>query len=356
MRKIFFSLLILIFSAGIGRSEIVNLSNYEGGSTVGSWWTYSYIYPSGLDDFTVSITKITSGKYNGKLRIGDWYKYHPSDPEIRWTVYDISDGDIITYEDSGETFDPPLVVNIENLEHEQELECFVNCTVYPYPDINPYPTNYLRKEEKITVPAGTFYDILVKFHIDSDKAFPPNSANDQYGLDPVEVPYSVTHIRWNARDIGEVQCIDIDSKTGDIVHCYKLKSFKVGLAVECTGIAVDIKGNNSDGPITSIANNDLSITVELNTGSCDNTDADWWIAADTPFGLFFLTLDGWTTDWQRVYQGPLVYLDSLEVLNIPVSELPAGKYTFCFGIDTNMDGDITWDNLYYDTLEVNITP
>jgi len=114
-----------------------------------------------------------------------------------------------------------------------------------------------------------------------------------------------------------------------------------------------IKVNNSDGPITLYQNDTLTITVSLNNnGITDN--ADWWLAADTPFGLYFFTFDGWTDAWVPGYQGPLFYLDSFEVLNMPVSGLPAGTYTLYFGVDTVMDGDVTWDSVYYDTVEVNI--
>jgi len=37
-----------------------------------------------------------------------------------------------------------------------------------------------------------------------------------------------------------------------------------------------------------------------------------------------------------------------------VSELQPGTYTVYFGVDTNMDGDVTWDSLYYDSVVVNI--
>ena len=48
----------------------------------------------------------------------------------------------------------------------------------------------------------------------------------------------------------------------------------------------DIKVNGSDGPITLDQNDTLTITVSLNNnGITDN--ADWWLAADTPFGLYF---------------------------------------------------------------------
>jgi len=116
----------------------------------------------------------------------------------------------------------------------------------------------------------------------------------------------------------------------------------------------DIKINGSDGPITLNQSDTLTLTVALdNNGQTDN--ADWWLAADTPFGLFFFTFDGWTDALMPGYQGPLSYLDSFEVLNMPVSGLPAGIYTLYFGVDTVMDGDVTWDSVYYDTVVVNIT-
>ena len=120
------------------------------------------------------------------------------------------------------------------------------------------------------------------------------------------------------------------------------------------GVSPDIKVNGSHGPITLSRSDILSITVSLdNNGQTDN--ADWWLAADTPFGLYFFTFDGWTDAWVPGYQGPLFYLDSFEAFNMPVLGLPAGTYTLYFGVDTVMDGNVTWDSVYYDTVEVNIT-
>jgi len=121
-------------------------------------------------------------------------------------------------------------------------------------------------------------------------------------------------------------------------------------------ISPDLKVNNSDGPITLNQLDTLTLTVALdNNGQTDN--ADWWLAAVTPlFDVFFYIRDeGWTGAWVPGYQGPLSYLDSFEVLTIPVSGLPAGTYTLYFGVDTIMDGDVTRDSVYYDTVEVNIT-
>jgi len=119
-------------------------------------------------------------------------------------------------------------------------------------------------------------------------------------------------------------------------------------------IIPDIKANNSDGPIALNQSDRLTVNVTLdNNGITDN--ADWWLAADTPFGLYFYTFDGWRPYPVPVHQGPLFYLDSYEVFSMPVSVLQEGTYTLYFGVDTVMDGDVTWDSVYYDTVEVNIT-
>ena len=115
----------------------------------------------------------------------------------------------------------------------------------------------------------------------------------------------------------------------------------------------DIKVNNSDGPITLDQNDTLTITVSLNNnGITDN--ADWWLAAQTPFGLYFYTFYGWRPYPVPVHQGPLFYLDSYEVFSRPVSGLQEGTYTLYFGVDTDMDEDITWDSAYYDLTLVTI--
>ena len=116
----------------------------------------------------------------------------------------------------------------------------------------------------------------------------------------------------------------------------------------------DIEVNGSDCPTRLSQSDTITATVSLNNN--DITDnADWWLAAVTPFGLFFFTFDGWTDDWMPGHQGPLFYLDSFELFSMPVSGLPAGTYTLYFGVDTVMDGNVTWDSVYCDTVVVNIT-
>jgi|GEM_PF-5986766 len=116
----------------------------------------------------------------------------------------------------------------------------------------------------------------------------------------------------------------------------------------------DIKANGSDGPITLYQNDTLTITVSLDNNGITE-DGDWWLAADTPFGLYFYTFSGWVPYTEPAYQHPLFYLPTYEVFSTSVSWLQEGTYTFYFGVDMVMDGIITWDSLYYDTVEVNIT-
>ena len=118
-------------------------------------------------------------------------------------------------------------------------------------------------------------------------------------------------------------------------------------------ISPDIQANGSDGPVKVSSLDTLIISITLDSkGSTDN--ADWWLVADTPFGLYFCTPTGWTNTPKPAYQGALFNLSSFEVMNVAASSLSAGTYTFHFGIDTVMDGNLTMGNMYYDSVQVNI--
>jgi hypothetical protein len=121
----------------------------------------------------------------------------------------------------------------------------------------------------------------------------------------------------------------------------------------------DIKANGSDTDINITTNNNLIISVALNAGSYSDVNADWWVAADTPFGWhYYLYPPGWyyapdLSNLQPAYQGALFSLGLTELLNI--TGLPSGTYTFYFAIDTIMNGQIDFDHLYHDGVVVNIT-
>jgi Tol biopolymer transport system component len=131
---------------------------------------------------------------------------------------------------------------------------------------------------------------------------------------------------------------------------------EIMLATPASGTPVcDIKANGSDGPVGLTLGDTLSVTIELDPGIYPGIQADWWCAADTPFGWYYYDDTGtWLSGFEVSYQGPLFDLTPpLEVLSI--SGLPIGGYTFYFGVDGNRNGNLD-EPLYYDSVEVNITP
>jgi hypothetical protein len=60
------------------------------------------------------------------------------------------------------------------------------------------------------------------------------------------------------------------------------------------------------------------------------------------------------TDLSPAYQGPLFDFNPYSVLNTP--GLSEGTHTFYFAVDTNRNGTLDFDQLYYDSIEVTITP
>ena len=121
-----------------------------------------------------------------------------------------------------------------------------------------------------------------------------------------------------------------------------------------TDVDSDIKANGSDGPITIMSTDNLSITIELSPGGYAGDNADWWLVAATPFGLFHYQPEknSWAPDLTYSHQGPLFNLGEFEALNI--SGLPAGAYTIYFGVDMDMNGLLDMGKAHYDFVTVNI--
>jgi hypothetical protein len=118
--------------------------------------------------------------------------------------------------------------------------------------------------------------------------------------------------------------------------------------------APDIKANGFDGPVIIKPSEKLTLTVELDPGDKAGDYADWWLLGDTAFGWhYYHTSSGWLTGFKTTFKGRLQYLPKFEVMNM---NLPVGKYTFYFGVDTNMNGSIDMGQLYYDSVDVIINP
>ena len=126
--------------------------------------------------------------------------------------------------------------------------------------------------------------------------------------------------------------------------------------------APDVKANGSDGPVASWTSDFLSVSVSLAAGGSSGMDCDWWVVVDTTFGWYYFDAGtmSWAyagdsyTDLSPTYQGSLFDLSPFEVLNM--TGLHDGTYTFYFAVDTNMNGLLDIDELFFDFVFVNITP
>ena len=117
----------------------------------------------------------------------------------------------------------------------------------------------------------------------------------------------------------------------------------------------DIKANNVDGPITISSATPLYITVSLDPGGSVSQNADWWVLVKLqPGGWYHYKTNGWKYGQSVTYQGALYNVSSYEALN--TTGLEAGFYKFYFAVDMIRNGSIDMGQIYYDSVDVNITP
>ena len=118
----------------------------------------------------------------------------------------------------------------------------------------------------------------------------------------------------------------------------------------------DIKANGMDGPVSVAQGQPVTIKVTLDPGAWIGRNADWWVAASTPFDppgdwYTYVHSSGWRTGIHACLQAPLFKVMSpFPVLNMV---LPPGGYTFYFAVDGNMDGKpaATWLDAVQVTVE-----
>ncbi|MEW6002665.1 MAG: plastocyanin/azurin family copper-binding protein [Nitrospirota bacterium] len=121
--------------------------------------------------------------------------------------------------------------------------------------------------------------------------------------------------------------------------------------------APDIRANNTKGTITIRTTDVLLITASLNAGSSLGTNADWWVAAETPFGFYHWDSGSSPWQWQAglavTFQGALVNVPETQIFN--VFALTPGTYIFYFAVDDVVDGQVTYDRLFFDSVVINVT-
>jgi hypothetical protein len=116
----------------------------------------------------------------------------------------------------------------------------------------------------------------------------------------------------------------------------------------------EIKANGSDGPIIISRSDTLKIKISLITNGL-NDEVDIWLAYHNASGWYHYNriTKSWDPGPDVTYQGTLFELNSATVFE--GSGLSPDIYKFYFGVDLNMDGNLTKSELYYDQVKVTVT-
>lgn len=152
----------------------------------------------------------------------------------------------------------------------------------------------------------------------------------------------------------------------DTEYCYRVSAFNYAGASQYSNEAcartsgsfstnIDIKANGLDGPLEIRPGQNVSVTISLQPGDKNGLQADWWLADSTLFGLYwYVGNKGWVrSDYPLpYYDGSLFELSPIEVLNS--TGLAAGTYTFFFAVDLRRNGSFDSDQMYFDTVTVEV--
>ena len=109
-----------------------------------------------------------------------------------------------------------------------------------------------------------------------------------------------------------------------------------------TGPVPVVKANGEKDWLTVGPQERVMVTLSLETGPDAGRPADWWVLAIGPADERFF-----------VYQGELFDLHDIELMN--VSGLSPGTHYVYFAVDMEMDGLLTLDRMYLDSMMVHVT-
>ncbi|BCG64911.1 MAG: hypothetical protein methR_P2704 [Methyloprofundus sp.] len=121
----------------------------------------------------------------------------------------------------------------------------------------------------------------------------------------------------------------------------------------------DILLNNSNDPLSIHPGDKALVSIKLNLPSqLINTNADWWIVKDGSSGLSYydFVTNRWISNGNLLpsYQGGLQDISELPLFSL--NSLDLGTQHIYFAVDTNMNGTIDIETLYYDVITVIISP
>ncbi|MBF0563804.1 MAG: right-handed parallel beta-helix repeat-containing protein [Nitrospirae bacterium] len=175
--------------------------------------------------------------------------------------------------------------------------------------------------------------------------------------DPMFVNASVydLHLQTSSPAIGaastlNVPAFDFNNRIRPRTQGYDLGAFEyVG-----TPPNLVILGNGVNGVLNISSKKKLTMSLSFDSGNKFGTKADWWLVMVSNSGVYSYNLNGgtWTAGITPVLQGSLV---DVPEQSLDLTGLPPGTYTFYIGVDTNMNGVVDPNVLYYNYLTVNVS-
>ena len=206
--------ILLLAAATAQGAERVDLFDYMMPAPLTRCCNYTYVSPPGFPGFTLRVSPITSGKYAGKYYWGDWNT--PNNETDVWRIVSWNATNLYMWASQlGGDFANAVVI-----PRAQTLDTVIDS---PVPGNTSYPW-YFTFRESLTVPAGTFYHVLLDLVLDTH--YGPNSVNYDLGLGSLPAITSVTYL---AQGIGEIATADIDANSGQVNYAYVLQSTRMYL-------------------------------------------------------------------------------------------------------------------------------
>jgi len=116
-----------------------------------------------------------------------------------------------------------------------------------------------------------------------------------------------------------------------------------------------ITANGTAGSVTVNEGEPVTVMISLDAGIFTGAEADWWLASVSPSGTiktFDLSVMDFRSEIAPTLQGSLTSFQPLVLSSL--SSLEAGNHAFYFGIDLNRNGQLDAENLFYNSVNVNV--
>lgn len=172
----------------------------------------------------------------------------------------------------------------------------------------------------------------------------PQSLSVSHPVDRQYVPHLKSEGRTVIGSAADLGCFEVGGEQG--ADDPTIPALQVPVA--------SITLNNTSDLLSATYGDLLSLKVAIDVGSYSGTEADWWLIAVTPAGIFsYIFGQGWVADLTPTYQGTLFSLATLtEVAVVPCSIV--GTSSIYFGVDLVRDGELLLP-AYYNSINLEVS-